>query len=75
MKKTARHIVAMTLDAYLSENGISEAAFAQLVGTSQPNIHRMRKQGQTPNRALMAEIVKATGGKVQPNDFYGLDAA
>ncbi len=65
----------MTLDSYLTEHGISEAAFAVRVGTTQPNIHRMRKKGQCPNQALMAAIVKETAGAVQPNDFYGLDAA
>lgn len=65
-----RMLRAMTLDQYLIETGQTEAEFASKVGTSQPNVHRMRK-GQIPGPALMVAIRDETGGKVQPGDFYG----
>ena len=61
----------MTLDQYLTANGITESAFAELIGTSQPNVHRMRKD-QTPGKELMALIYVKTGGQVTANDFYGI---
>ena len=68
--------MAMTLDAYLSENGIMRRLSPSLSAIA-INIHRMRKQGQTPNRALMAfDYPKPTGGKVQPaKRFLWIDAA
>jgi hypothetical protein len=61
----------MTLDQYLARNGITETAFAALIGTSQPNVHRIRN-GQIPGKDLMGLIYIKTGGQVTANDFYGI---
>lgn len=70
LKNGARIIRAMTLDQYLAETGIRETPFAELIGTTQPTVNRLRK-GQVPSKELMARIYEATGGKVTANDFYG----
>lgn len=65
----------MNLAQYLADNGITEAEFARQTGLYQSTIHRI-KRGAVPGPATMAAIVKATDGKVQPNDFYNIgDAA
>jgi transcriptional regulator with XRE-family HTH domain len=65
----------MTLDQYLAESGLTETDFAELIGTTQPNINRLRK-GQVPSKELMAAIYDKTGGAVRADDFFGIgDAA
>ena len=64
----------MTLAEYLTEQGLTEAQFARMVGTYQSTIHRI-KRGKIPMPETMAKIVELTGGKVQPNDFYRAPAA
>ncbi len=65
----------MTLDQYLVANELTEAAFAAKIGVDQSNVHRMRKAGQVPNKALMAKIFEATSGQVRADDFFGLGEA
>lgn len=62
----------MTLDQYLAEHELTEAAFAGRVGVDQSTVHRLRAKGQTPNKALMARIFEETGGAVRADDFFGL---
>lgn len=59
----------MTLDAYLRDAGLTEAEFAQTVGLSQSQIHRLRKGSTGASLRVLANIQKATKGKVEPNDF------
>lgn len=63
----------MKLDQYLADNGITEADFAALIGTSQPNVHRLRK-GQIPGKELMSVIFEKTDGAVRADDFFGISA-
>jgi len=66
----------MTLDAYLTTNGITETRFAELIGATQSTVHRLRKKGQVPSKELMARIFIKTGGSVRADDFFGIgDAA
>ncbi len=65
----------MTLKDYLSQEGIDDGAFASLVNCDRSTIYRIRENGQRPSPSLMAEIVKATDGRVQPNDFYDVPQA
>lgn len=60
----------MTLSDYLTRHGIDDVGFAQSVRCDRSTIYRIRKQGQRPSPDLMTRIVEATGGLVQPNDFY-----
>lgn len=57
------------LDAYLKDNGISNAAFAKKVGASEATISRLRSGKQTPSFPLVARIAAETDGSVTPNDF------
>ncbi len=67
------HIHAMTLDQYLTKDGIKEADFAKLVGVTQSTENRLRK-GQIPNKDLMAVIFEKTGGSVRADDFFEISA-
>lgn len=60
-----------TLDQYLRDTGLTEAAFALQVKTSQAHVNRLRKGGW-PGKALSRRIKAASGGQVTANDF--LDA-
>lgn len=66
----------MTLDHYLTERGIKEAEFAELIGVKQSTVNRLRK-GQIPGKELMAAIFENTEGAVRADDFFGIigDAA
>lgn len=61
----------MQLSEYLSEEGISLSAFARQVGAKNARtIQRYTKHGRIPAGSMMAKIMDATDGKVQPNDFF-----
>ena len=60
----------MTLKDYLASNRIDDAAFAESVRCDRSTIYRIRAKGQRPSPDLMVRIAEATGGLVQPNDFY-----
>ncbi|MGN7160849.1 helix-turn-helix domain-containing protein [Sphingomonas sp. SAFR-052] len=61
----------MTLDSYLVSKGITEPAFAAMVGLNQSTVNRLRK-GSVPSPNVMRRILDATSGAVTPNDFFGL---
>jgi hypothetical protein len=60
----------MTLDAYLTDRNLKDGDFAAQVRCDRTTIFRIREKGQRPSPDLMTRIVEATGGLVQPNDFY-----
>lgn len=57
------------LDRYLKDNGISNAAFAAMLGASEATVSRLRSGKQTPSFPLVAKIADVTAGAVTPNDF------
>jgi transcriptional regulator with XRE-family HTH domain len=59
----------MKLSDYLSENGLTQAQFAQLVGASQQAVAMWVIGDRTPRAAQMRKVKDATGGTVTPNDF------
>lgn len=59
----------MTLHDYLTANGLSEASFAERVGVSQAQIHRLRVGKTWPSRDLAIRIRDETGGQVTPDSF------
>jgi hypothetical protein len=73
MLAAPRIIRAMTLDAYLKANKLTNVAFAARVGVDQSTIARLRA-GQVPGRELMRMIFDETGGDVRADDFYGIEA-
>lgn len=64
----------MTLDQYLKSNGLTQSAFAALIGVDQTTIHRMLASGQIPSKPTMIKIVEKTNGAVTPNDFFEVAA-
>lgn len=62
----------MKLENWLRANSMSQAAFAKLIGVSDPTVHRLVHGKRTPDRHVMPRIVEATGGAVTPNDFFGM---
>jgi Asp-tRNA(Asn)/Glu-tRNA(Gln) amidotransferase B subunit len=63
----------MELAAYLAEQRTSYAAFARVIGSKHARtVERYAKGKQRPNAVMMAAIVQATGGRVTPNDFFGV---
>ncbi|WP_201530771.1 hypothetical protein [Sphingobium sp. S8] len=63
----------MTLQDYLSREGLTFTAFAALIGTKYPRtVERYAKGQQIPDRTMMLRIVDKTRSEVMPNDFYGV---
>ena len=60
----------MKLSDYLKEQDLTLSAFAEAVGLDVSTVHRAATGKVIPSRENMNAIVKATGGAVQPNDFY-----
>lgn len=67
----------MRLADWLKQEGLTDSAFARQLGRTQSAVWRWRQpvgsdHFQRPRDADMAKIVQATGGQVQPGDFYDL---
>jgi transcriptional regulator with XRE-family HTH domain len=62
----------MRLAEYLERHGIAVAEFAEAIEAEPMSVYRYCNGVRVPNRKLMARIVAATSGAVQPNDFYSL---
>lgn len=62
------------LGRYLSEQGITQAQFAEQIGVEQPTVARY-VGGRVPEPSVLRKIVEATGGAVQPNDFFDVAQA
>ena len=59
----------MTLDQYLSKNGISSAAFARSLGVNSSVVWRVRYNKVRPDWDTVEAITLATSGAVTANDF------
>lgn len=60
----------MKLDQWLSEQNISNQAFAALIGVDQASVWRLRQGVSHPDwKKTLPKIVDATGGAVTANDF------
>lgn len=59
----------MKLDAYLRASALSLAAFAQQTGLSEAAISRYLSGKRTPRPDAIRRIVRATRGRVQPEDL------
>lgn len=64
----------MKLSEYLKEAGMSQAAFAALVGVDKSIISRLSTEAMKPSLQLAFAIDRATGGKV-PAASWVEDAA
>jgi hypothetical protein len=59
-----------TLAKYLTQNGLTVAAFARRLGLPKMTVHRHAKGEAIPRPATMEMYRKATNGQVTPADFY-----
>jgi len=59
----------MRLGAYLEHKGLSETAFARMVGVSQPVIHRTRRGLVVPRVDTIRRIIEVTQGMVTEADI------
>ena len=59
----------MKLSAYRDEEKISLSDFADKIGVTHAAVSRY-EHGRVPTPAVMKRIRDATGGQVQPNDFF-----
>lgn len=62
------------LGRYLQTAGTPIEEFAARIGVSMQAIYRYLDGERIPARDVMAKIVRATSGSVQPNDFYPVAA-
>lgn len=61
----------MRLADYLEEEGLTLTAFAEKIDVSVETVRRYCDEGRIPIPPIMSRIIVASGGKVQPNDFFG----
>lgn len=59
----------MKLSDYMREKGLRDRQMGAMVGLSESQISRIRRGLSVPSRHKFPEFIKATGGKVTPNDF------
>lgn len=64
----------MKLKDYLDGQGVTYEAFAGLIGVTTKAAWRYAHGERVPRPAIMHRIVEATGGAVQPQDFYDQNA-
>jgi hypothetical protein len=60
----------MKLNDYLMHQGLDDLAFGAKVGRDRSTIFRIRTGTHKPSPDLMEKIALATGGQVQPNDYF-----
>ena len=60
----------MKLSMYLVENGLTGAQFGERVEASAEAVRLWVNGQRLPSRGSMNRIMEATGGAVQPNDFF-----
>lgn len=63
----------MKLDDFLLTEDLTEAAFAERIGSSQPHVNRLRRGKCFPSREMVKKIHAATGEKVTVDDWYADD--
>ena len=63
----------MTFKEYLEENNITLNQAAEDLKMPYEYVRRYANEGTIPSKENMQKIVAYTGGKVQPNDFYGVE--
>jgi transcriptional regulator with XRE-family HTH domain len=59
----------MKLAEYLKDKGLTDQAFAGLIGRSRTSVSRLRRNETRPDWKTVERIHVASGGAVTPNDF------
>lgn len=65
----------MKLGDYLDQNDLEVKDFADRIGMSAEAIRLYVAGRRVPRPEAMAKIIQATGGKVEPNDFFAAGSA
>ena len=65
----------MKLGDYLDQNGVTVQDFADRLEMSAEAIRLYVAGRRVPRPNAMAKIINATGGKVEPNDFFAAGSA
>lgn len=63
----------MKLASYLENTGTSDAEFARLIGVERQAVHRYKSGSRFPEKKILSEIYRVTGGQVDANDFADLE--
>jgi transcriptional regulator with XRE-family HTH domain len=64
----------VTLQAYLKATELSRSQFAERIGVTSEAVRRYLAGTRLPTREVMAEIIRATDGRVTANDFFKIAA-
>lgn len=64
----------MTLDQYLTDEGVTAAVFGQRLGMSEASVSRIRRGEQNITRDVMRRIIAASGGKITPDGLVFIEA-
>lgn len=70
-----RKALGGALGRWLLNNDLSIVDFGRKVGVTHSTISRICSGAKKPSPSLMERIALATGGAVQPNDWFDLDVA
>ncbi|MBR9970828.1 XRE family transcriptional regulator [Magnetospirillum sulfuroxidans] len=62
----------MTFDEWTKSEGLTWERTAALIGAANASVARKYSLGTIPRPTTMRRIYAVSGGKVTPNDFYGL---
>lgn len=60
------------LEQYLIDNDLTMERFGALIGTTHVAVHRYIQKGRVPGPNVMQRIIKATNGRITPNDFFSV---
>ena len=63
----------MKLSIWRKAQGLTLAEVAERVDVTEVTLSRYERGERIPAREIMPKIVEATGGAVQPNDFYSVE--
>lgn len=67
-------ITTQSLASYLEGAAETPEQFAERAGIGNATVRRLLHGTTTPNQKTGKAILAATGGRVTPNDFFGLQS-
>jgi transcriptional regulator with XRE-family HTH domain len=65
----------MTLDAWMTKEGMTLAGLADKAEISVTTAHRLRRGERLPSKEVAERLFGLSGGQVTANDFYDQPAA
>ena len=68
------NIAGMRLLDYLTENDLTQAAFAKQIGRDRSTVNRVANGQVDPDGETVRAIHRATGGQVTADDLFGLSS-